>query len=156
MDKDEFRRRQEARVIAHWKAPKPAAAVDLAHLQAEASARAPANRDEDEATQPLNAALADALEYAFNDWAGRGTGAPYLGGRAGEAYAEYFRSPHWRATRQRMLERSSGFCQRCNRRFRLTALDVHHRNYRCLGAERERDLEVLCRECHTAEHGRPF
>jgi hypothetical protein len=33
-------------------------------------------------------------------------------------------------------------------------LDVHHRSYARLGAELPADLEVLCRPCHGAEHGK--
>jgi hypothetical protein len=128
---------------------------ELKRLQREASERAARNWDEDEHAdfdqafhqQPLPLALADALEHALDDFIGRRV-TPHIPGD----YTDYLRTPHWRAVRRRMLERSGGFCQRCQRRFRLAALDVHHRDYRHIGAERERDLEVLCRECHQLEH----
>ena len=72
---------------------------------------------------------------------------PYFAG----SYEAYLKTDHWLVMRQRMLLRAGRMCQRC---FRTTLhLDVHHRDYRHLGAEREADLIVLCRECHTAEHG---
>lgn len=174
MDADELRRRQEARILDHWRATRgqgvpsrPSVSMrvdapDLAQTQREAEARARAMWDLNEelppptGTRSIALALDESLRNTRDDLTGTGTGAPYLGGREGQAYTEYFRSPHWRATRQRMLDRAGGLCRRCRRRFKPSALDVHHLNYRHLGAERERDLEVLCRECHQVEHGRSF
>lgn len=67
-----------------------------------------------------------------------------------ERYAEYLRSSHWDETRRMALDAAAGRCQRCNRGRRL---EVHHRSYAHIGAERPQDLEVLCFGCHRQEHG---
>jgi hypothetical protein len=64
---------------------------------------------------------------------------------------QYLRSPHWRETRERALERAGHRCQVCNSEQRL---DVHHRTYERIGAEEPGDLTVLCRRCHDLFHGR--
>jgi phosphoenolpyruvate synthase/pyruvate phosphate dikinase len=63
----------------------------------------------------------------------------------------YLRSEHWRETRLAALERAEHRCQLCNGARRL---DVHHRTYERLGAERPADLTVLCRMCHDLFHER--
>ena len=73
------------------------------------------------------------------------------------AYQQYLRSPWWRE-RSRIAVAMAG--RRCefravNDSARCTAvngLEVHHRNYERLGAERDADLEVLCRLHHLARH----
>jgi len=61
----------------------------------------------------------------------------------------YLRSQHWRARRARALELAGYRCTACDSSGRL---DVHHRSYAHLGAERDDELAVLCRTCHeTAE-----
>lgn len=68
---------------------------------------------------------------------------------ASHAYREYLRSDHWRSTRRDALERAAHACQLCASKYRL---DVHHRTYDRLGAERPEDLTVLCRMCHEKHH----
>ena len=65
------------------------------------------------------------------------------------AYQAYLRSPGWRAKREWALERADNRCQVCNGNDRL---EVHHRTYENLGAERPGDLTVLCHECHGLYH----
>jgi len=65
------------------------------------------------------------------------------------SYADYLQSDHWCGTRLRQLERAHFRCQVCNG---AEALNVHHRTYRRLGAERPADLIVLCHGCHTLFH----
>ena len=62
---------------------------------------------------------------------------------------KYLRSPHWRARRARSIALAGNRCERCGRG---GSLDVHHRSYARLGRERDRDLRVLCRDCHDREH----
>lgn len=64
-------------------------------------------------------------------------------------YAEYIRSDRWRATREWALERAGHRCQVCNGTERL---QVHHRTYENLGAERPGDVIVLCDSCHELYH----
>jgi 5-methylcytosine-specific restriction endonuclease McrA len=62
-------------------------------------------------------------------------------------YEEYMRSPEWAARRELALATAGHRCQRCGA---LGGLEVHHRHYDSLGAEREEDLEVLCKPCHES------
>lgn len=131
--------------------------AELADLQAETTERALRNWDQDELEQVSEAqsggSLSNALLVALTDAADDFTQQRITPIIPGE-YREYLRSEHWRALRQRMLLRAGGICQRCARSSRHYGfLDVHHLDYRRLGAEREADLVVLCRECHAAEHG---
>ena len=65
-------------------------------------------------------------------------------------YPEYLRSPAWEATREEVLERSDGKCERCQ----AQATDVHHKNYGTVGNEDPADLQALCRRCHKNQHRR--
>jgi hypothetical protein len=64
-------------------------------------------------------------------------------------YRDYLKTPHWRQTRQRALERADRRCQLCNS---PDNLQVHHRTYERRGSERDDDLTVLCADCHTKFH----
>lgn len=65
-------------------------------------------------------------------------------------YAEFLRSPEWAAIRKAALARAGHACTKCHATSRL---HVHHKNYhRFGGAELERDLTVLCEDCHRSEH----
>jgi hypothetical protein len=79
-------------------------------------------------------------------------------------YASYLQSPHWRRTRARALAQAGYQCtyqfvtwdgyktcetHRCPNQKHL---QVHHLNYEWLWAERDEDLEVLCRDCHLLRH----
>jgi hypothetical protein len=61
----------------------------------------------------------------------------------------YLRSDHWRQMRQLALRDAEDRCAVCNSSHQL---DVHHRTYERLGAERLTDLLVLCRKCHQVFH----
>lgn len=73
--------------------------------------------------------------------------------RRGEAapdfYQSYLNSPAWRSTRNDALRRAKYTCERCGRR---RDLNVHHKTYERLGAERPSDLEVVCFVCHNEHH----
>lgn len=64
-------------------------------------------------------------------------------------YPEYLQSPEWQATRARKLYSVGNRCQVCNND---GPLEVHHRTYERLGAERDEDLTALCPQCHTLFH----
>jgi hypothetical protein len=66
-------------------------------------------------------------------------------------YEQYLRTVHWRAFRARILKDRDRTCEECGERYGL--IDVHHLTYENLGCERDRDVVVLCRECHEKEHG---
>lgn len=66
-------------------------------------------------------------------------------------YREYLLTDWWKWRRKQRIKQAGSQCQRCGdkRKFQLR---VHHKNYDSLGAERDRDLEVLCIACHSKEH----
>lgn len=69
-----------------------------------------------------------------------------------ETYREYLKSPYWKRTRKKALQRASYRCQICSSKDEI--LDVHHNSYDRLGAEDPSDLIVLCRPCHSKVHGK--
>lgn len=66
-------------------------------------------------------------------------------------YATYLASPEWRRRRDRALMLAGWTCQSPGCRTR-TDLEVHHRSYEHLGAERDEDLRVLCPAHHHRLH----
>lgn len=69
--------------------------------------------------------------------------------RPGIRYYTYLESEQWQQRRQFMLRRAGYRCQICNGRGNL---QVHHRTYERVGAERIDDLTVLCADCHKLFH----
>jgi hypothetical protein len=61
-------------------------------------------------------------------------------------YADYLLTPEWEATRKQALTRVSHRCQICMSDDE--SVEVYHKTTEHLGAERERDLMVLCSACH--------
>ncbi len=66
------------------------------------------------------------------------------------SHQDYLVSPWWRLRRHARLKKAGGKCERCAKV--TTFQDVHHVYYTRLGEERDRDLEVLCRDCHNKLH----
>jgi len=64
-------------------------------------------------------------------------------------YAEYLKTTEWRRVRDRALKLAGYTCSRCQS---PRELQVHHLTYARVGAEEDRDLEVLCRGCHLGHH----
>lgn len=74
-------------------------------------------------------------------------------------YAQFLRSPQWRAIRKAALARARHCCERCDRAFIIGDAGlqptVHHKTYaRFGGDEQPEDLEALCKRCHDIHHGR--
>ena len=65
------------------------------------------------------------------------------------SYPAYLRTQHWRNIRQVALIRSGYKCAVCGCRFNL---ECHHNTYKTLGHERQCDVVILCRPCHTLFH----
>jgi 5-methylcytosine-specific restriction endonuclease McrA len=63
---------------------------------------------------------------------------------------QYLKSEHWANLRARKLQLFNT-CKHCGAG---NGLDVHHLRYKRLFNVGLRDLIVLCRPCHTAEHER--
>lgn len=66
-------------------------------------------------------------------------------------YRDYLGSPEWRIRRGFALEYYGAKCCLCNS---TRKLNVHHRTYERLGAEKLADLIVLCEDCHAKFHGK--
>lgn len=64
-------------------------------------------------------------------------------------YVEYLQTPWWRWRRNRALGLADYRCRQCSTK---RDLEVHHTSYDRLGAERDEDLEVVCRGCHLGHH----
>jgi 5-methylcytosine-specific restriction endonuclease McrA len=64
-------------------------------------------------------------------------------------YAEYRRTPEWKARRNRVLIRAGNRCELCNT---SGLIDVHHRTYDRYADELLNDLIALCRSCHQRFH----
>ena len=69
------------------------------------------------------------------------------------SYSDYLRSDHWRDLKHRFYASKlyHGHCDVC---FRSLPLEIHHKSYKRLGAERLHDLIAVCRGCHEATHER--
>ena len=65
-----------------------------------------------------------------------------------EEYEIYRATPRWRKL-SGDLKRMRKKCENCAFPYEL---DVHHKNYQRIGAERLGDLVVLCRACHMRSH----
>lgn len=66
-------------------------------------------------------------------------------------YSDYLQTAHWQSKKQGTLARSNYHCYEC---LSTTSLQVHHLSYKRLGAEKSRDLRVLCDSCHRKAHGK--
>jgi len=64
-------------------------------------------------------------------------------------YKEYLETKHWEITRKRILEKANYKCQLCSSKKNL---NVHHNTYKNRGQEKDEDLIVLCKKCHTKFH----
>ena len=75
-----------------------------------------------------------------------------------QAYRDYLKSDDWQHVRKIKLQFADHLCEQCRRPASPgNPLDVHHLTYdRFGGDELLTDLQVLCRECHEAAHGRKF
>jgi uncharacterized protein with PIN domain len=67
----------------------------------------------------------------------------------GIPYKTYLKTEHWRELRADASTKAGHRCQVCNKK---GLIDVHHRTYERLGAEKLEDVIVLCRECHSIFH----
>ena len=68
-------------------------------------------------------------------------------------YEDYIQSDEWHAQREKVIERFSGKCALCGKKF-IKNMHVHHRTYlNKFGSEKElEDLTLLCKVCHRIFH----
>jgi 5-methylcytosine-specific restriction endonuclease McrA len=65
-----------------------------------------------------------------------------------DRYDQHISSPQWKNLKRKVIEQRGNRCERCGRE--SASLELHHVHYRSLGSEQPEDVELLCRECHTA------
>ena len=61
----------------------------------------------------------------------------------------YYKSDHWRKTRETRRQQDGGCCVTCKTDL---SLECHHLTYENLFCEEMRDLQSLCSECHKRTH----
>ena len=68
-----------------------------------------------------------------------------------EEYTEYLKSEHWENTKKRFYASKlhKNKCMVCGS---TKNLNIHHKNYYNLGAEKLTDLCLLCQDCHSKVH----
>jgi 5-methylcytosine-specific restriction endonuclease McrA len=64
-------------------------------------------------------------------------------------YIDYLKSSKWIGIRERKKASSKKHCLICGNKYNL---QVHHRNYFNIGNEKNKDLMVLCGNCHFLLH----
>lgn len=67
-------------------------------------------------------------------------------------YTDYIRSDEWRRLVTRIRKKRDNRCERCKKTGVI--LQGHHKTYKRLGRERDRDIKILCRKCHRIEDER--
>ncbi len=67
------------------------------------------------------------------------------------SYREYILSNQWKRKRRRILKRAKGICEKCKV---MKAKHVHHKHYRTLYNEKDKDLIALCGVCHATIHNK--
>ena len=72
-------------------------------------------------------------------------------GESAKDYEAYLQTRHWRALRQKIIQRYGGECQRCHD-IVGEAGHVHHKTYKRLGREKIDDLTLYCNKCHKTIH----
>lgn len=107
----------------------------------------PEQLTKDEAREIIDWCLA-ANDHAFEypEEFGQCVG-PDFGGRSRE-YRLYINSAEWKQRCADFIMRAGGKCQICRGSGNL---DVHHRDYDCLGFEEFDDVMVICRRCHKRQ-----
>jgi len=65
-------------------------------------------------------------------------------------YEAYLKSDKWAQIKLDIIQIRGEKCERCGEK---EELHLHHLTYKRLFAEMPEDLELICRDCHKAEHG---
>lgn len=66
------------------------------------------------------------------------------------SYKRYLKTNHWQTTRF-LIKATKRKCNLCGSKKNL---NVHHKTYRNIGNESERDLLLVCKDCHNELHKR--
>ena len=75
--------------------------------------------------------------------------------KAPVSYQRYIQSKTWKDKAKKARKRAGYRCKRCGRYLKhaQNLLNLHHKTYRNLGAEKRGETILLCNACHRAEHG---
>lgn len=66
-----------------------------------------------------------------------------------QRYAEHLSSLYWRELKEKVIRRRGHKCESCG--CTACSLDLHHKHYQTFGRERQKDVSLLCRNCHLQE-----
>ena len=66
-----------------------------------------------------------------------------------ESYQQYLGSPQWKKIRKRILKRANYKCEICKI---MKAYQVHHKHYKNIFNEKDKDLIAICGTCHQDKH----
>ena len=64
----------------------------------------------------------------------------------------YLKTNHWKMKREHIYDVYGGECQRCHDVITREMAHVHHRSYKHMGNENDRDLILYCAKCHSIIH----
>jgi len=64
-------------------------------------------------------------------------------------YQAYLASPHWKNRRNTLLQKRGKVCELCGS---TKQIQIHHQTYCRLGKELDKDLIILCSNCHSKIH----
>lgn len=64
-------------------------------------------------------------------------------------YKDYLKTEHWINFRNKMYDKFEHKCQLCGR---TNELRLHHNTYQNRGCEKETDVTLLCKHCHSMTH----
>lgn len=65
------------------------------------------------------------------------------------SYKDYLQSPEWKKIRKRILKRANYKCEICKV---MKAYQVHHKHYKNIFNEKDKDLIAVCGTCHQDKH----
>lgn len=65
------------------------------------------------------------------------------------SYGQYLLSPEWKKIRKRILKRANYKCEICKV---MKAYQVHHKHYKNIFNEKDKDLIAVCGTCHQDKH----
>ena len=64
-------------------------------------------------------------------------------------YLDFMKSEDWKKTKNDLIAQIGLTCENCGKTFPRRELDLHHLDYdKEFGTENEKDLMLLCKECH--------
>jgi hypothetical protein len=62
-------------------------------------------------------------------------------------YEAHLRSPYWRELKEKVIARRGNRCEACGDEG--SPVDLHHETYETFPRERQKDVRLLCRKCHS-------